>query len=87
MNFQGNIFGVVIAVFMAFNTFLTVWGNRKNAKDNAAIKAGVAEVHKLTNSMKDELVIAVKESATMEGHAAGLIEGEAKEIARNNEVK
>jgi hypothetical protein len=36
------------------------------------VKKSVEEVHKATNSMKDDLVDAVRKESTAKGHAAGI---------------
>lgn len=50
-------------------SFITAWRGSTKVE---AVAVQVEEVHKATNSMKDELVRATKSAALLKGHADGV---------------
>ena len=68
--------GEVAQLITAFAVALTAWSSMRNGRK-------IEEVHKATNSMKDELVAATRS----ESHAAGVAEGTLTEQIRVAELK
>lgn len=86
MNFEGNIWGAVIAVIVLVNTLVTAWSGRKTREttvsEGVQTRDAVGEVHKVVNSQltaeraarndqENKLVEATQRAARAEGVLEG----------------
>jgi hypothetical protein len=86
MNFEGNIFGVIIAALMVVNTLVTAWNGRKTRATTVAegvqTRDAVGEVHKVINSQltaeraaRNDQETKLVEATQRAARAEGVLEG------------
>jgi hypothetical protein len=75
MNFEGNIWGAVIAVIVLVNTLVTAWSGRKTRADVAAvhtvINSQLTAERVARNEQESKLVDATQRAARAEGVLEG----------------
>jgi hypothetical protein len=71
MNFQGNLWGAVIAVIMLANTVLTLRNGRKTDEVHKVINSQLTEERRARNEQESKLV----EATSRASRAEGVLEG------------